>query len=128
LPEYGTYTRLEQGRERRSSPQVDVLAANDLTRALYSPFARLDNLARMAFLDPVARHVHIHWESTAESVVGHLREAAGPDPDHPRLRVGLSGDPVSVLTACAVLLAMATAFAALASMCLRGRSGRVVGL
>ncbi|MET8978904.1 helix-turn-helix transcriptional regulator [Streptomyces sp. NPDC004539] len=141
------YTRLEQGRERRPSPQVvdalgralrlapsarthlhhlagttptprptaddgrevgpalrqlldahtefpafvvdgalDVLAANALTRALYAPFERLDNLARMTFLDPAARHVHTHWESTAESVVGHLREAAGPDPENPRLR------------------------------------------
>jgi len=37
---------------------LDVLATNDLTRALRSPFARLHTLARMTFLDPVARHVH----------------------------------------------------------------------
>ncbi|MBP5942392.1 helix-turn-helix transcriptional regulator [Streptomyces acidiscabies] len=139
------YTRLEQGRERRPSPQVvealgsalhlapearthlhrlagttpntltpttdrvtpalrrlldahldtpafvvnrtlDILAANALTRALYSPFERLDNLARMTFLDPAGRYVNTRWESTAVSVVGHLREAAGPDPDNPRLR------------------------------------------
>ncbi|HEY8981828.1 MAG TPA: hypothetical protein VIU15_19860 [Streptomyces sp.] len=34
---------------------LDVLATNDLTRALRSPFARLHTLARMTFLAPVAR-------------------------------------------------------------------------
>ncbi|MET8978907.1 ABC transporter permease [Streptomyces sp. NPDC004539] len=44
------------------------------------------------------------------------------------LRAAFSGDPTTVLTTCAVLLAMATTFAALASVRLRGRSGRMVAL
>jgi len=44
------------------------------------------------------------------------------------LRAALAGDPATVLTTCAVLLATATAFAALASIGLRGRSGRLVAL
>ncbi|MFD9336226.1 helix-turn-helix transcriptional regulator [Streptomyces sp. NPDC060028] len=65
---------------------LDVLAANSLAEALYSPFEPADNLARMVFLDPAARRFHTRWLHTAQAVVGHLRQAAGLDPDHPRLR------------------------------------------
>lgn len=46
----------------------------------------MDNLARMAFLDPAGRQFYERWGHTAQAVVGHLRQAAGLDPDSPRLR------------------------------------------
>ncbi|WP_411140623.1 helix-turn-helix transcriptional regulator [Streptomyces sp. x-80] len=42
--------------------------------------------ARMAFLDPAGRQFYERWGHTAQAVVGHLRQAAGLDPDSPRLR------------------------------------------
>ncbi|MCA6092404.1 helix-turn-helix transcriptional regulator [Streptomyces sp. SCA3-4] len=68
------------------NPALDVLAANALAEALYSPFEAMDNLARMVFLDPAGRSFHPRWERTAETVAGHLRQASGVDPGHPRLR------------------------------------------
>lgn len=65
---------------------LDILAANALAEALHSPFEQADNLARMTFLDPAGRQFHTRWSSTAQAVVGHLRQAAGLDPDSPRLR------------------------------------------
>ncbi|MER5930973.1 helix-turn-helix transcriptional regulator [Streptomyces sp. NPDC002054] len=65
---------------------LDVLAANDLAVALHSPFERMDNLARMVFLDPAARRFYTRWDATAEATAGHLRQAAGLDPDAGRLR------------------------------------------
>lgn len=67
-------------------PALDILAANALAEALYSPFERADNLARMVFLDPAGRRFHTRWDRTAEAVVGHLRQAVGLDPGGPRLR------------------------------------------
>ncbi|MFF3821088.1 helix-turn-helix transcriptional regulator [Streptomyces bluensis] len=65
---------------------LDVLAANALAQALHSPFAQLDNLARMTFLDPAGRQFYTRWSRTAQATVGHLRQAAGVEPDNPRLR------------------------------------------
>lgn len=65
---------------------LDVLAANALAEALHSPFARMDNLARMIFLDPAGRQFYVRWNDAAQAAVGHLRQAAGLDPDGPRLR------------------------------------------
>ncbi|MFJ5546262.1 helix-turn-helix transcriptional regulator [Streptomyces sp. NPDC093225] len=65
---------------------LEILAANALAEALYSPFDRADNLAAMVFLDPAGRRFHARWDHTAEAVVGHLREAAGLEPGNPRLR------------------------------------------
>ncbi|QES51829.1 transcriptional regulator [Streptomyces venezuelae] len=65
---------------------LDVLAANALAQALYSPFEPADNLARMVFLDPAGRRFHTRWGHTAQAVVGHLRQAAGLEPGNPRLR------------------------------------------
>ncbi|MFF2191422.1 helix-turn-helix transcriptional regulator [Streptomyces sp. NPDC058157] len=69
-----------------TGPTLDILAANALTEALYSPFERADNLAAMVFLDPAGRSFHTRWDRTAEAVVGHLREAEGLDPRNGRLR------------------------------------------
>lgn len=65
---------------------LDVLATNALAEALHSPFEQADNLARMAFLDPAGRQFYTRWSYTAQATVGHLRQAAGLDPDNPRLR------------------------------------------
>ncbi|MFD7540460.1 helix-turn-helix transcriptional regulator [Streptomyces sp. NPDC059819] len=64
---------------------LDLLATNALTDALYAPFEPADNLARMAFLDPAARHFHTRWEWTAQAIVAALREATGFEPDSPRI-------------------------------------------
>lgn len=61
-------------------PSLNVLAANAPAQALYSPFEPMDNLARMVFLTPAGRPFHSRWDQTAETVVGHLRQAYGIDP------------------------------------------------
>jgi transcriptional regulator with XRE-family HTH domain len=65
---------------------LDILATNALADALYSPFAPVDNLARMTFLDPAARQFHTRWSWTAEATVANLRHAAGFDSESARLR------------------------------------------
>ncbi|MFD8982436.1 helix-turn-helix transcriptional regulator [Streptomyces sp. NPDC059564] len=76
------------------NPAADLLVANAPAEALFSPFERADNLARMTFLDPAARSFFAHWDSAAEAVVAGLRQATGLHPHYPRL-LGL----VSSLTA-----------------------------
>lgn len=53
---------------------LDVLAPNALARALFEDFSIQDNLARMVFLDPVAREFYADWGRAAESVVATLRQ------------------------------------------------------
>ncbi|MBD0424600.1 helix-turn-helix domain-containing protein [Streptomyces sp. TRM S81-3] len=65
---------------------LDILAANALADALYSPFDPADNLARMTFLDPAGRHFYTDWDRAAQATVANLRHAAGFDPNQPRLR------------------------------------------
>ncbi|MEU6750460.1 helix-turn-helix transcriptional regulator [Spirillospora sp. NPDC046719] len=65
---------------------LDVLAANALADALYAPFEPADNLARMTFLDPAGRTFYTDWDRAAQAAVANLRQAAGFDPDDPRLR------------------------------------------
>ncbi|MGW3328760.1 helix-turn-helix transcriptional regulator [Streptomyces virginiae] len=67
------------------NPATDVLVANALADALFSPFTRRDNLARMIFLDPAARSFFVRWDLAAEAVVAGLRHATGLDPHHPHL-------------------------------------------
>ncbi|MFD3687781.1 helix-turn-helix transcriptional regulator [Nocardiopsis sp. NPDC058631] len=67
------------------NPALDLLAANALAEALFSPFARADNLARMVFLDPAARTFHARWERVARTTAASLRHAVGLDPHHPGL-------------------------------------------
>lgn len=66
-------------------PAKDLLAANPLAEALFEPFARMDNLARMTFLDPAAPRFFPRWDRFAESIVAGLRHATGAHPDYPRL-------------------------------------------
>ncbi|MBP2334966.1 transcriptional regulator with XRE-family HTH domain [Saccharothrix coeruleofusca] len=64
---------------------LDVVAENELGRALHSGFAETGNLARMTFLDPAGRDFYADWEVMAHSATGHLRLAQGHDPREPRL-------------------------------------------
>jgi transcriptional regulator with XRE-family HTH domain len=64
--------------------RLDVLAANRLGYALYSPVfdnpARPSNLARFAFLDPRARTFYPDWNDAANTTVALLHTEAGRDP------------------------------------------------
>lgn len=64
---------------------MDILAENDLARALHSGFTETDNLARMTFLDPAGRAFYVDWDRAAHSATAHLRLAEGHDPRDPRL-------------------------------------------
>lgn len=68
------------------SRTLDLLAANALADALYAPFGPADNLARMTFIDPASRNFYSDWGQAAQSTVANLRQAAGFDPNNPRLR------------------------------------------
>lgn len=57
--------------------RLDVLAYNDLAGALYSGFDRIDNIARMVFLDPFGRSFFTDWERATASSVANLRLALG---------------------------------------------------
>jgi transcriptional regulator with XRE-family HTH domain len=64
----------------------DVLAANPLARALSPGFTPGRNFLRWRLLDPAARALYVDWAEATEIAVSGLREAAGSDPDDPRLR------------------------------------------
>ncbi|GAA0548737.1 helix-turn-helix transcriptional regulator [Saccharopolyspora spinosporotrichia] len=64
---------------------LDVLATNALADALFAPFHRADNLARMTFLDPSGRHFHARWHWTAQATAANLRRGFGVDPNDPGL-------------------------------------------
>ncbi|MBF4588229.1 helix-turn-helix domain-containing protein [Curtobacterium sp. VKM Ac-2887] len=57
--------------------QLDILARNELATALYSGFARADNIARMTFLDPSGRDFFSDWTRATETCVANLRLALG---------------------------------------------------
>ena len=67
-----------------SNGRLDILAANQLGRALYSElFAaprRPVNTARFVFLDPRAETSYADWDRVANETVAILRSEAGRDP------------------------------------------------
>jgi transcriptional regulator with XRE-family HTH domain len=71
------------------SSRLDVLAVNDLGRALYGPMFDGDgpvNSARFLFLaEPAARHLFPEWERLADDTVSILRIEAGRRPEDPAL-------------------------------------------
>lgn len=75
--------------------RLDTLAANQLGRALYSQMyadpACHANVARFAFLNPVARRFYADWERMARFAVGALRVEAGKRP-HDREVSNLIGE------------------------------------
>ena len=66
--------------------RFDVLAANDLGRALYSPLYEQagagdhPNSARFLFLDPAATEFFVDYDKAANDCVAFLRAEAGRDP------------------------------------------------
>jgi transcriptional regulator with XRE-family HTH domain len=69
--------------------RLDVLAANELGRALYAPmFADPTdrvNHARFIFLDPASHDFWVNWDKAARDTAAILRAAAGRDPYDRRL-------------------------------------------
>ncbi|BCY10679.1 helix-turn-helix transcriptional regulator [Actinoplanes sp. L3-i22] len=69
--------------------RTDVLAANDLARALLTDWTLLPpaqrNYTRWIFLDPAAREMFVDWAAVAAESVGTLRLYAGRNPDDLRL-------------------------------------------
>ncbi|WP_066375785.1 helix-turn-helix transcriptional regulator [Herbidospora mongoliensis] len=63
---------------------MDVLAANDLFKALYVGFTGR-NMARFILLDPAAKALYPDWPQVARSVVAILRLYAGSHLDDPGL-------------------------------------------
>ena len=69
--------------------RMDLLAANMLGRALYSPAFDAEpetpNLARFAFLNPAAREFYPDWDGAANVAVALLRTEAGRTPGNAAL-------------------------------------------
>lgn len=65
---------------------LDVLAANRIARALSPGFTPGCNFLAWRLLEPEARELHVNWEEATDVAVSGLREAAGSDPDDPRVR------------------------------------------
>ena len=65
---------------------LDVLAANAIARALSPVFAPGTNFLRWRLLEPAARELYVDWDEATDVAVSGLREAAGSDPDDPRLQ------------------------------------------
>jgi transcriptional regulator with XRE-family HTH domain len=65
---------------------LDVLAANPGARALSPGFAPGRNFLRWRLLEPAARELYVDWDEATDVAVSGLREAAGSDPDDPRLQ------------------------------------------
>jgi transcriptional regulator with XRE-family HTH domain len=75
--------------------RLDILAINDLGRALYSAVfdepRRPANIARFNFLDPRANDFYPDWDDAANTTVALLRTEAGRDP-HNRELTDLIGE------------------------------------
>jgi transcriptional regulator with XRE-family HTH domain len=65
---------------------LDVLAANPLARTLSPGFTPGGNFLRWRLFEPAAREFFVDWDEVTDVAVSGLREAAGSDPDDPRLR------------------------------------------
>ncbi|WP_051178620.1 helix-turn-helix domain-containing protein [Nocardia concava] len=68
------------------NPAMDILAANAVAEVFFSGFPRLDNLARMTFLEPAARRFCIEWTWTCQAMVAGFRQAGALFPEDRRLR------------------------------------------
>ena len=96
-PDTGTGPARSCNRSSTRSPRpayvrnerLDILAANRLGEALYSPVfdfpSRPVNVARFLFLDPKASEFFVDWDTIAHDAVAILRAAAGRDPYDKRL-------------------------------------------
>lgn len=70
--------------------RLDLLAVNELGRALYSPVYRDEpgppNIARFQFLDPAAEAYYTDWNAAADVTAAQLRTEAGRNPHDKHLR------------------------------------------
>ncbi len=64
----------------------DVLAANQIARALSPGFAPGRNFLRWRLVDPAAREFFVDWDEATDVAVSGLREVAGSASDDPRMR------------------------------------------
>ncbi len=75
--------------------RLDLLAANRLARALYTPMLtdprRPANTARFVYLDPASREFFADWDRAADDIAAILRSAAGRNP-HDRALTQLIGE------------------------------------
>jgi transcriptional regulator with XRE-family HTH domain len=64
------------------TPRLDLVAANGLARALFSPVfeAHEPNFARFNYLDPRARDFYVNWPLARRTGAAILRREAGRDP------------------------------------------------
>ncbi len=73
----------------------DMLAANDMARALYAPVLadprRPANNARFIYLDPAAHDFYPDWERAADDIAAMLRSEAGRNP-HDKQLIELIGE------------------------------------
>lgn len=64
---------------------TDVLAANELARALSPNFRVGVNCLRTVFLDPAEKDLYPEWDRNAAMLVAVFRQAVGTDVDDPRV-------------------------------------------
>jgi transcriptional regulator with XRE-family HTH domain len=64
----------------------DVVAANQLARALSPEFTPGQNLLRWRLFEPAAREFYVDWDEATEILVNGLRELSGHCPFDPRMR------------------------------------------
>lgn len=62
----------------------DVLAANDLARALSPNLQAGENRLRAVFLDPAEQALYPDWDQATAALVAGFRESVGTDADDPR--------------------------------------------
>jgi len=62
----------------------DVLAANDLARALSPNLQSGQNRLRAVFLDPAEQALYPDWDQATAGLVAGFRESVGTDADDPR--------------------------------------------
>lgn len=65
---------------------LDVLVANAAAQVLSPGFAPGTNFLCWRLLEPAARTLYVEWDEATDVAVSGLREAAGSDPDDPRLQ------------------------------------------
>jgi transcriptional regulator with XRE-family HTH domain len=69
----------------------DILASNDLARALSPGLAVGGNQLRDMFLDPAEQALHPDWQAVTECFIATLRQAVGTDIEDPRF-IELTGE------------------------------------
>ncbi|GAB2539947.1 helix-turn-helix transcriptional regulator [Nocardia heshunensis] len=67
------------------NPAMDILATNAMADAFFSAYPRIDNLARMTFLEPLSHDFCVDWIWTGQALVAAFRQAITLYPDDPRL-------------------------------------------